>query len=245
MWVPQLVVCPCGNVFEQWRSGQKYCRPDHRPSGSRPGRKQSSSSLRGYGSEHKLLRAAALAALEPGAPCPRCGDEMYPDQKLHLDHADDDRNAYIGLTHAQCNLRAGAIRGNRLRKRPWWQRERTQLAFPVEALIREAATARSRERRQARQQGKRALSEQVREMRASGMKWQDITDALGLSGPGRAYELAVYYPKRQAQRGQAAQRSRDAGRAPRSAPPPSRRPALRIGGISFGAGETAGRGRDG
>src|SRR5262249_8353530 len=147
---------------------------------------------RGYGYAHQLKRKAALAAFKPGALCPRCGDEMWPDQKLHLDHADDDRNVYLGLSHARCNLSAGATRGNRLRARPWWQRQQVQLAFPVGALVREAAIACAREREQARRRRNDELGEQARAMRSRGMKWQDITDALGLSNTGHTYYLAIY-----------------------------------------------------
>jgi hypothetical protein len=57
---------------------------------------------------------------------------------------------------------------------------------------------------EARRQENLRLGERVRTMRAAGMKWQDISDALGLSGTGRAYELAIYYPKRCMRRGRAA-----------------------------------------
>jgi len=47
------------------------------------------------------------------------------------------------------------------------------------------------------------LSEQIQVMRRM-LTWQEISDELSLSGPGRAYQLAVYYPKERAQRGNVA-----------------------------------------
>jgi hypothetical protein len=119
-WVPQMVTCPCGKTFEQQRYGQKYCHPDHRPHawgngrGAGSPRKQASSSARGYGGEHKMLRRKALAELVDGSPCPRCGGAMHAGQDLDLDHADDG-TGYLGLSHSECNRRAGAIRANRRR----------------------------------------------------------------------------------------------------------------------------------
>jgi hypothetical protein len=42
---------------------------------------------------------------------------MYVEQQLQLDHDDHDRTRYRGLAHKLCNLRAGAIKGNRQRAR--------------------------------------------------------------------------------------------------------------------------------
>ncbi|MCP2339179.1 hypothetical protein [Actinomadura rupiterrae] len=76
-----------------------------------------STTARGYGTAHQTLRRQLLADLAacPGQPCTRCGHPMYPDQALHLDH-EDDRSGYRGLAHAACNVRAGAIKGNRQRR---------------------------------------------------------------------------------------------------------------------------------
>jgi hypothetical protein len=37
---------------------------------------------------------------------------MRPDQALDLDHTDDGR-AYLGFSHRECNVRAGARKGHR------------------------------------------------------------------------------------------------------------------------------------
>lgn len=132
-WIPHLVTCPCGVVFEQHTWGQKYCRIEHRPSyGSGSSRPHlASAAARGYDYEHVKLGRAARAALVPGTPCPRCGEPMTPDQALDLDHTDD-RQGYLGLSHASCNRSHGATLGNRMRARPWWQRTIRQPAlFPA------------------------------------------------------------------------------------------------------------------
>lgn len=68
---------------------------------------------RGYGQEHRRKRAALIADLKanPGKPCSRCGQPMYVEQSLHLDHTDR-RDGYRGLSHAKCNLRAAAQKGH-------------------------------------------------------------------------------------------------------------------------------------
>lgn len=73
---------------------------------------------RGYGSAHRKLRQRHLAELKrnPGQPCPRCGQPMFPDQDLDLDHTDD-RAGYQGLAHLPCNRAAGARTANRNRAR--------------------------------------------------------------------------------------------------------------------------------
>nr|PZN17672.1 MAG: hypothetical protein DIU80_24105 [Chloroflexota bacterium] len=75
-----------------------------------------STTARGYGYQHQRARVRALAALVPGTPCPRCGQPMYRDQPLDLDHTDD-RTGYRGLAHRSCNRRAGALKSNRRRPR--------------------------------------------------------------------------------------------------------------------------------
>lgn len=69
---------------------------------------------RGYGTAHQKLRAALLPQAY-GTPCYRCGMPMLPGQALHLDHTDN-RTGYGGFSHAKCNLKAGARKGNKLSK---------------------------------------------------------------------------------------------------------------------------------
>src|SRR6266702_1480996 len=63
-----------------------------------------------YGYDHVLLRRELLAELQDGDPCARCGESMFRTQTLHLDHTDD-RTGYLGLSHAECNIRAASRLG--------------------------------------------------------------------------------------------------------------------------------------
>jgi hypothetical protein len=47
------------------------------------------------------------------ASCCRCGFPIVPGTRWHLDHRDDGLG-YLGPSHAACNLRAAAKRGNEL-----------------------------------------------------------------------------------------------------------------------------------
>lgn len=64
---------------------------------------------RGYGPEHEARRAALLAALVPGSPCPRCGLPMWHTQELHAGHPPDaplrlDRTSLpTRIEHSHCN----------------------------------------------------------------------------------------------------------------------------------------------
>lgn len=76
-------------------------------------------SERGYGWAHQRLRAALLAALVPGSPCPRCHQPMWPRaQDLDLGHVEGSgKTMYEGLQHSTCNRSSGARFGNQLRGR--------------------------------------------------------------------------------------------------------------------------------
>jgi hypothetical protein len=81
------------------------------------------SAARGYGYEHQKMRKQFISAFRPGDPCVRCGDPMLDPKELHLDHTDD-RSGYLGLSHASCNTRAGAMKRNYGASRPSGQRRR-------------------------------------------------------------------------------------------------------------------------
>ena len=63
-----------------------------------------------YGYAHQQARKRALAAHHDGDTCHLCGEPMYQDQGLALDHTIDG-TAYRGLTHSWCNSLDGARRG--------------------------------------------------------------------------------------------------------------------------------------
>jgi len=66
-------------------------------------RAASNTTARGYGAEHQRLRAQLVAALDPWAPCPRCGQPLGPDpDRLDLGHTDD-RTGWTGLEHREHN----------------------------------------------------------------------------------------------------------------------------------------------
>jgi hypothetical protein len=58
---------------------------------------------RGYTAQHDQLRAHLVAALDPWAPCPRCGHALGPDAALLDLMHNDDRTAWLGLGHRRCN----------------------------------------------------------------------------------------------------------------------------------------------
>jgi len=77
-----------------------------------------STTLRGYGSDHRRGRAAALEDLRlyDGQPCPHCSQPIWwtDREQLDYDHTDD-RTGYRGLAHATCNRRAGQAKAMRIR----------------------------------------------------------------------------------------------------------------------------------
>jgi hypothetical protein len=66
-----------------------------------------------YGYAHQKLRRETIAEA-PGSPCVRCGLIIEPGQPVDLDH-DSTGTEYLGYSHASCNRREGAVRGNAAR----------------------------------------------------------------------------------------------------------------------------------
>ena len=61
---------------------------------------------RGYDSTHRQERAKwQLIIGKTGWPCSRCDERIQPSDDWHLDHTDD-RDSYLGPSHARCNLSA-------------------------------------------------------------------------------------------------------------------------------------------
>ena len=82
---------------------------------SKNGKRKPSRHLRGYGSVHDARRRQVQPLVNSGnAVCSRCGDLISPNERWHLDHADN-RQGYIGVAHAYCNLRAAGIKTAQLR----------------------------------------------------------------------------------------------------------------------------------
>lgn len=96
----------------------KYCSPQCREASRRWGRGKvrGSTKSRGYGYEHQKKRAELAPLVETGEmACCLCGYRIDPGTRWHLDHTPD-RSGYRGPAHADCNLRDGARRGNRMRR---------------------------------------------------------------------------------------------------------------------------------
>ena len=95
--------------------------------------KPGGTAARGYGAAHQALRAKLLP-LAYGTDCYRCGQVMLPSQELHLGHDDHDRTKYRGIEHAQCNVRAGAIKGNEARRARPRRRRRAVISVDLDKL---------------------------------------------------------------------------------------------------------------
>jgi hypothetical protein len=78
-------------------------------------KQKASRHLRGYGSAHDARRRQVKPLVDSGnAICSRCANPISPHERWHLDHADN-RQGYIGVAHAYCNLRAAGIKTAQLR----------------------------------------------------------------------------------------------------------------------------------
>lgn len=79
-------------------------------------RRRPSTTQRGYGKGHRILRAQLAPLVAAGlAKCARCGETILAGQAFDLDHTDD-RRGYLGPSHRFArDCKAG---GNRSTKRP-------------------------------------------------------------------------------------------------------------------------------
>jgi hypothetical protein len=105
---PELHHCPtCKRMYETTRSRQVYCSAECSPHTT------GTTTQRGYGADHVRMRRQWSTLVEIGAAeCSLCGESVEPSDRWHMDHTDD-RQGYRGVAHALCNLREGAIKGNR------------------------------------------------------------------------------------------------------------------------------------
>ena len=70
----------------------------------------------GWGHYHQRQRAAIAPLVNAGHPtCCRCHEPIHAGEEWHLDH-NETRDGYLGVSHATCNLSAGAHKRNRQRR---------------------------------------------------------------------------------------------------------------------------------
>jgi hypothetical protein len=71
--------------------------------------RRGNTTARGYGTHHQRMRKAAKALVDAGGVnCCRCGKPIPPGAPFDLDHSDEDRTKYQGVSHPACNRAAGA-----------------------------------------------------------------------------------------------------------------------------------------
>ena len=76
----------------------------------------------GWGNTHQRRRAAIAPLVNAGkATCARCGEPIHAGEEWHLDH-DEQRSGYLVVSHAYCNLAAGAAKTNGQRQHAYLQR---------------------------------------------------------------------------------------------------------------------------
>lgn len=67
-------------------------------------RSRGSAAARGYGQDHKALRAQWAPLVATGnVKCWRCSEYLAADQPWHLGHDDEDRSRYRGPECVPCN----------------------------------------------------------------------------------------------------------------------------------------------
>jgi hypothetical protein len=70
-----------------------------------------------YPDDWAAIRKRWAARHRDWHPCVRCGRALGPmNRNLHLDHDDHDRSIVRGFAHAKCNMRAAALKGNRVKR---------------------------------------------------------------------------------------------------------------------------------
>ena len=99
----------CAKCHRLVPKGTTYCPTHTREYEGRRG----GTTQRGYGRDHRLLRADWQARIDSGEPvtCARCGHPIMQGQAWDLGHTDD-RSAWTGPEHANsCNRSAAGRAG--------------------------------------------------------------------------------------------------------------------------------------
>lgn len=85
----------CGSLTKRTR-----CRDHERAKDKARG----SAAARGYGTEHRAIRAEWVPLVATGhVKCWRCGDYIAAGAPFDLGHDDEDRSKYRGPEHLSCN----------------------------------------------------------------------------------------------------------------------------------------------
>ena len=100
--MPARFCMDCGALFDRESAPGLRC-PACQPAATRQRQKRPPSGQRGYGADHRKLRARLIAAFRPGQPCARCGQPIATTKDAQLGHDDADRTQYRGLEHVRCN----------------------------------------------------------------------------------------------------------------------------------------------
>jgi hypothetical protein len=103
-------VVPAASLRHHYCEDCKTISDAARP--TRPGwsheRDDRTAAERGYGAFHAKQRARWAKIIDAGdGYCARCGGHIAPGSRWHLDHRDD-RQGYLGPSHARCNISAAA-----------------------------------------------------------------------------------------------------------------------------------------
>lgn len=77
--------------------------------------KRGTRTQRGYGQAHVRLRGAYAHRLDNGEiiACARCGRPITAKDEWALDHDDNDRSRYLGISHKSCNDSAGGTNAHK------------------------------------------------------------------------------------------------------------------------------------
>ena len=92
----------CGTLYPREATNTQRCPACQRGHDQQRDQRRGTTAQRGYGAAHQAERERQLAAFVPGQPCARCGQPITSKADADLGHTDD-RQAYHGLEHRQCN----------------------------------------------------------------------------------------------------------------------------------------------
>lgn len=99
--MPKRFCQDCRSLFDMDTTGTLRC-PACQATATAARNARTSTTGRGYGSQHQRIREQLLEQFTEGDPCAICGRPMVGKRGLDLAH-NEDRSGYRGLSHASCN----------------------------------------------------------------------------------------------------------------------------------------------